>query len=105
MMIARVCRIIFFILNSEAVCWKSFKQHTIADSICEVEYIAASDAVKEAVWLQKFIDKLEVASSVDGPILLYCDSTGVITQVKEQKFHQRTRHILRRYHLIWKIVN
>ena len=38
-----------FILNGGAICWKSFKQYTVADSICEVEYIAASDAMKEAV--------------------------------------------------------
>ena len=40
-----------FTLNGEAICWKSFKQHTVTDSVCKMEYIAASDAVKEAVWL------------------------------------------------------
>ena len=40
-----------FTLNGGAVCWKSSKQHTVADSICEVEYITALDATKEAVWL------------------------------------------------------
>ena len=50
----------------------------MADSVCEVEYIAASDATKEAVWLRKFIPKLGVAPSLDGPILLYCDSIGAI---------------------------
>ena len=43
----------------------------MADSVCEAEYITASDAEKEAVWLQKFIDELGVAPSIDGPILLY----------------------------------
>ena len=37
-----------FTLNGGAICWKSSKQHTVADSVCEAEYIAASDAVKEA---------------------------------------------------------
>ena len=40
-----------FILYGGAVCWKSSKQHTMADSVCEVEYVAASEAIKEAVWL------------------------------------------------------
>ena len=40
-----------FTLNGGAICWKSSKQVIIADSICEVEYIVASDAAKEAVWL------------------------------------------------------
>ena len=46
-----------FTLNGGAICWKSFKQHTVVDSVCEAEYIA-SDAAKEAMWLRKFITKL-----------------------------------------------
>ena len=58
-----------FTLNDGAIYWKSSKQHTVADSICEAEYIATFDGAKEAVWLRKFIDELEVAPSVNGPIL------------------------------------
>ena len=56
-----------FTLNDGAICWKSSKQHTMADSVCEAEYIAASDAAKEAVWLRKFITELGVAPSLNGP--------------------------------------
>ena len=71
----------------------------MADSVCEVEYIAASDAAKEAVWQKKFITELGVAPSFVGLVLLYCDSSGAIAQAKEPKAYQRTKHILRRYHL------
>ena len=37
-----------FILNGGAIYWKSSKQGTVADSVCEAEYIAASDMTKEA---------------------------------------------------------
>ena len=94
-----------FTLNGGAICWKSFKQHTMADSVCEVEYIAASEAAKEAVWLRKSITELGVAPSLDGPVLLYCDSTGTIAQVKEPKAHQRMKHILHRFHLVREIVD
>ena len=89
-----------FTLNDGAICLKSFKQNIVVDSVYEAEYIATSDAVKEAVWLRKFIDELKVAPSVDGPILLYCDNTGAISQAKEPRSHQCTKHILRHYHLI-----
>ena len=77
----------------------------MANSTCEMKYITASDAAKEAVWLQKFINELGVAPSLDGPVLLYCDSTCAIAQVKESKSHQWIKHILYRYHLVWEIMD
>ena len=77
----------------------------MADSFCEVKYITASDAAKKTIWLWKFIDELEVAPSVDGPILLYYDSTRAIAQAKEPKSHQHTKHILHCYHLIREIMD
>ena len=70
-----------------------------------MEYIAASDAAKEAVWLQKFIIELRVIPSIDGPILLYYDSSSAIAQTKEPKSHHRTKHVLRCYYLVREIVN
>ena len=93
-----------FILNDGAICWKSSKQNTIADSVCEAEYVASADAAMKAVWLWKFLRELGVAPSLDGPVLLYCDSTGAIAQAKEPKSHHRTKHILRCYHLVREIV-
>ena len=93
-----------FTLNGGAVCWKNLRQHIVVDSICEAEYIDASDAAKEVVWLQKFIIKLGVTPSIDGPILLYCDSSSAIAQVKELKSHHCTKHVLHRYHLVREIV-
>ena len=76
----------------------------MTDSVCEAEYIVASDAAKEAVWLRKFLGELGVVPTLESPILVYCDSTGAIAQAKEPKSHQRTKHVLRRYHLVREIV-
>ena len=76
----------------------------MADSVCEVEYITTLDAAKEVVWLRKFLGELGVAPSLDGPVPVYCDSTGAIAQAKEPKSHHRTKHILRRFHLVREIV-
>jgi len=44
------------------------------------------------------------SSSIVDPIELLCDNNGAITQAKEPRSHQRSKHILRRYHLIWEII-
>ncbi|PKI78604.1 hypothetical protein CRG98_000981 [Punica granatum] len=68
-----------------AMSWKSSKQETIADSTTEAEYIAASNAAKETVWIKKFITELVVVSSIADPVELYCDNNGAIAQAKEPK--------------------
>ena len=76
----------------------------MVDSVCEAEYITASDAAKKAVWLWKFIDELRIAPSVNGPILLYCDNIGAITQANEPKSHNRIKHILHHFCLVQEIM-
>ena len=89
-----------FCLNGGAISWKSSKQDTVADSTTKAEYIAASNAAKKAVWIKKFINALGVVPSIADPVDLYCDNNGAIAQAKEPRSHQRSKHILRRYHLI-----
>ena len=93
-----------FTLNGEAVSWKSPKQETTVDSTTEVEYIATSEAAKEAVWIRKFILELGVVPSIVDLVPLYCDNNGVIAQAKEPWSHQRSKHVLRRYDLIREII-
>ena len=93
-----------FCLNGGAVSWKSSKQSTVADSTMEAEYIALSDAAKEAVWIKKFITELGVVPTIVDPIDIYCDNNGAIAQAREPRSHQKSRHILRRFHLIREIV-
>ncbi|KAI3672996.1 hypothetical protein L6452_39102 [Arctium lappa] len=42
-----------FIMNGGAVSWMSSKQSVVAQSTTESEYIAASEAAKEAAWIKK----------------------------------------------------
>ena len=93
-----------FTLNGGAISWKSSKQEMTADFTTESEYIAASEAAKEAVWIKEFITELGVVPIIVHPILLYCDNNGAIAQAKEPRSHQRSKHVLGRYHLIKEII-
>ena len=93
-----------FICNGGAVSWKSSKQATTADSTTEAEYIAASEAAKEAVWMRKFVSELGVVPNMVYPINIFCDNTGAIAQAKEPRAHQKSKHIQRKYHILREFV-
>nr|GFC33559.1 retrotransposon protein, putative, Ty1-copia subclass [Tanacetum cinerariifolium] len=52
-----------FLLNGGAMTWKSSKQDTVANSMCESQYIAACEASKEAIWMKNFIGDIRVVSA------------------------------------------
>jgi hypothetical protein len=91
-----------FSLGSAMISWSSRKQGSIAQSTTEVEYIAASDASKEAVWLRKLVsglfgDKLETT-------VVHCDNQSCIKLTENPVFHDRSKHIDMRYHYIRDLV-
>ena len=45
----------------------------------EGEYIASSEAAKEAVWLKKFLIDLEVVLAAEKPIKLFYNNSGAIS--------------------------
>ena len=55
------------------------KQNCIADSTIEAEYVVALEAVKEAIWLKKFLIDLEVVPAAEKPITLFCDNSGAVS--------------------------
>ena len=59
-------------------------------STCEAEYITASEAANEGVWMKEFISDLCVIPSASGPMKIFCDNTGAIALSKESRFHKKT---------------
>ena len=93
-----------FTLGGGAVIWRSVKQKCIADSTMEAEYVAASEAAKEAVWFRNFLLDLDVVPSLQKTITLYCDNSGAVANSKEPRAHRTAKHIEHKYHLIRDIV-
>nr|GFB21190.1 hypothetical protein [Tanacetum cinerariifolium] len=81
-----------FVLNRGVVDWKSTKHSIFATSSTDVEYIAAFDASKEAVWIRKFIYRLGVVPTIEEPTNMYCDNIGAIAITKDHGVTKRARH-------------
>ena len=94
-----------FVMNGGAVSWKSSKKEMVVASTTDAEYIAASEAAKEAVWIRNFLMALGVVQGASNPLDVYCDNNGAIAQAKEPRQHQKNKHILMRYHLIRQFVD
>jgi hypothetical protein len=74
-----------FLLNGEAIVWKSSKQDIVADSVIEAERESLD---------REFLDRDDVVPSISNPVDLYCDNTEAITQSKEIKSYQGSKHVM-----------
>ncbi|KAL0413061.1 UNVERIFIED_CONTAM: hypothetical protein Sradi_1507800 [Sesamum radiatum] len=54
--------------------------------------------------MKNYIQELGVVLSIAEPVVIFCDNNGTIAQVKEPRSHHRSKHILRRYHLLREMV-
>jgi hypothetical protein len=87
-----------FIVHGGAVSWSAKRQEIVSLSTTESEYIAATYATKEALWLRTLIFEL-FGLTLDATTL-YSDNQSAIALSKEHQYHARTKHIDVRYHFI-----
>ena len=87
-----------FSLGSGLVSWSACKQKTVSTSSCELEYVAACEATKEAVWLRALLLALNHAQI--RATLLHCDNNGALILSGDPSFHARVKHIDIKFHYI-----
>jgi hypothetical protein len=90
-------RILFF-FGKCLVRWQSVKQQLVALSRCEVEYIAASTASTQALWLVRLLGDLLGRDT--GAVELRVDSKSALALARNPIFYERSKHIRVRYHFI-----
>jgi hypothetical protein len=87
------------LIDGGAVSWSSKKQELVTLSTMEAEYVSATHAAKELVWIRHLLS--EVFRLLNYPLLLYSDNQSAITFAHSMgQFHARTKHIDIRYHFI-----
>jgi hypothetical protein len=89
---------ILFFFDKSLVSWQSVKQQVVALSSCEAEYIAASTALTQALWLIRLLSYLLGRDS--RAVELRVDSKSALALAKNLIFYERSKHIRMRYHFI-----
>ncbi|KAJ8503143.1 hypothetical protein ON010_g19122 [Phytophthora cinnamomi] len=72
--------------NGQLISAKSWKQDILAESTCEAELIAANTGAHDAVWLEQFVDELQLPRV--GTVL-YCDSSSARELMKHAGYRPR----------------
>ena len=103
-----------FTLCGGAINWKSRQQSIVALSTTEAEYVAATEACKEMVWLNRLLNDLSIPMLLQQPAdpitvqsiepipppVLYIDNQAALSLAKNPIHHNRTKHIDIRFHFI-----
>jgi hypothetical protein len=87
-----------FSIRYTVVSWYSRKQRSMELNSAEAEYMAASQAACEAIWMRKILVGL-FGSHLD-PTMIHCDNHSCIKLSINPVFHDRSKHIDIRYHHI-----
>ncbi|GJT77586.1 retrotransposon protein, putative, ty1-copia subclass [Tanacetum coccineum] len=60
-------------------------------SATESEYIAASEAAMEAVWIRKFISGFGIVPTINEPLNMYCDNSAAVHYANEPGYLKFTQ--------------
>jgi len=83
--------------------WSSQRQRLVTLSTTETEYVAASTAAREVVWIRKLLS--DIGCPCNKEMTLYVDNQSAIQLVRNPVFHKRTKHIDIHFHFIREKVN
>lgn len=87
-----------YYLNERIITWVSQKQKCVALSSCEAEFMAATAAACQGIWLRNILS--QITSEDVGPVVLCIDNRFAIDLAKNPMFHGRSKHIDIRFHFI-----
>ena len=84
------------------ISWMSKLQSIVALSTTEAEYVSASHACKEAVWLKGLLGELGQFQKI---VNIFCDSQIAIHLAKNPAYHSKTKHIPVKYHYVRHVID
>jgi hypothetical protein len=85
-----------FLFDGGAISWGIKNQELITLSTAKVEYVVATHATKEALWLHKLLCQL-MPKELTLLTTIYCDNQAAIKLITSDNYHSRTKHPDQRY--------
>ena len=85
-------------LNDCPIIWKSRKQRSVAISTMESEYMSASDATQDLIWVTQVLNELDLEEQVTCSLNM--DNQAAIKIAENAESNHRSKHIDIRYHFI-----
>lgn len=79
------------LLSGTPVIWRSTKQSVVATSTCEAEFVAASQLVKDIIWLRNILFELVQFQPPSNP--LHIDNLGTIKLIQNNQSNSKTKHL------------
>jgi len=86
-----------FTLCAGTISWKASLQSIAVLSTTEVEYVAATEGVKEATWLRDLVTELGVPHATT---VVFSNSHSAIHLTKNDAYHSKINHISVKYHYV-----
>ena len=87
-----------FLFGSGICSWLSKKQSVVAQSNAQAEYVSASKATSQAIWLRRIFE--DIGEKQKKRTVLYCDNKSGIAIAKNPVSHERSKDISIKYHFI-----
>ena len=84
-------------MGTGAISWSAKLQSVVAKSTTEAEYIAASSAGSEMMWLRMFLSDL--GSSFPSPSTLRVDNNSAVQVINNPEHHHRMKQL--DVHFFW----
>ena len=85
-----------------AISWRSKRQAIVAQSSTEAEYVALAHVTREVIWLRNILSELGFPLAHPTPVME--DNESAARLAENPEFHERSKHIKVKYHLVREMV-
>nr|DAD29412.1 TPA_asm: hypothetical protein HUJ06_030880 [Nelumbo nucifera] len=87
-----------FSIGGGVFSWCLKKQKSVAQSSTEAEYVSASMATSQTIWLRRITE--DISEKQENAMVIHCNKKSAITMSKNLCYHRRTKKIALKHHFI-----